>query len=176
MKTFLFATALAGTMLSTGATAQTPPTQIGGGRGMMRADTDGDGRISRTEALAQADERFTRMDANNDGKLCGDEMPHRRMPPPPADGSAPPPPMGGKHMMKHDTDGDGCRSRDEFRAQAMKRFDKLDTNHDGFIDQSEMSAMRDRMMQMRERRHGGSADGAAADMPPPPAPPQDPGQ
>ncbi|WP_425229517.1 hypothetical protein [Sphingomonas sp.] len=61
--------------------------------GMMRADTDGDGAISRAEYLAAAGVRFDRMDANHDGKLTPDELGARmgggrrgggEMPPPPA--------------------------------------------------------------------------------------------
>ena len=40
---------------------------------MMRADSNGDGVITRDEHLAQAAERFDRMDANRDGKLTADE-------------------------------------------------------------------------------------------------------
>lgn len=169
--TRLFLTALlAGTMLAGAATAQTPPTQDGGGRGTMRADTDGDGRISRAEAIAESDARFARMDANGDGKLCGDENRRRgRRDAQVADAAAPPPPPTSE-MAKPAADGDACVSRDEFHARAMRRFDRLDTNHDGLIDAAEMQAMSDRMMRMREQRRSG-------DMPPPPPPsPQDPGQ
>ncbi len=80
------------------ATPPAPPAMQGmGGRGMgMRAaDTDGDGVITRQEALAQAGERFDRMDANHDGRLDAAEMAAMRrgprsggrgdMPPPPRD-------------------------------------------------------------------------------------------
>jgi hypothetical protein len=55
--------------------AQTPPPPPPGGpmRGpgaaMMSADTDHDGSVTRTEAMAQAAERFDRMDANRDGRI-----------------------------------------------------------------------------------------------------------
>ena len=54
-----------------------PPPRGGGGMGMgamMRADTNGDGVITREEMLAQAGERFDRMDLNHDGKLTRDEL------------------------------------------------------------------------------------------------------
>lgn len=48
---------------------------------MMKADTDGDGAISRDEFLKQAAERaearFKAMDKNSDGKLTPDERPQR---------------------------------------------------------------------------------------------------
>lgn len=41
---------------------------------MKRMDTDGDGRISKAEALAAAAARFDAADANKDGFLTPDEM------------------------------------------------------------------------------------------------------
>ena len=41
---------------------------------MLRADSDGDGVITRAEHLAQAAARFDRLDVNRDGKLTADEM------------------------------------------------------------------------------------------------------
>lgn len=49
--------------------------KFGGKSGaMMRADTDGDGRVSRDEALARAAERFERLDADKDGFITREEM------------------------------------------------------------------------------------------------------
>lgn len=78
-----------------------PGPRGGGGGAMMRADTNGDGVVSREEALAQAGQRFDRMDLNHDGKLTRDEMEQvgRRMGemrgdmPPPPPPSAPPRPQ-----------------------------------------------------------------------------------
>jgi hypothetical protein len=142
---------------------------------------DADGAITREQAMAQADARFDRMDANKDGKLTPDEMrPHGRMggpdapPPPAADGAAPPPPspaavgrgFGDRMFARLDTNGDGVVDRDEFRAQAARRFDRMDTNKDGKVDAAERQAARDAMEQMRGRR------GAGGDTPPPPPPGQ----
>ena len=125
--------------------------------------------------MAQAAERFAKLDANGDGQISGDEMKAvmermreagggfggRRGAAAPAGDMAPPPPppgaeggpMGGPrghhgpHMMDRvDTNHDGRISRDEMRAQADARFDKLDTNHDGFIDKAEMEAAHTKMM------------------------------
>lgn len=72
-------------------TAPPPPPPPGGP--MMRADTNGDGVITRDEALAQAAQRFDRMDLNHDGRLTPDELgrvrEHMR---PMRDGDLPPPP------------------------------------------------------------------------------------
>ncbi len=51
----------------------------GNGNGMMRqglgaADTNGDGRVSRDEALAAPYRGFDRLDANNDGVISSQEM------------------------------------------------------------------------------------------------------
>jgi len=152
-----------------------------------RGDANGDGVLSRDEAMAQADARFDRLDTNKDGKLTPDEMPsHRRMggadaappPPPPADGASPPPPagpgvlgFGGRMFARLDTNGDGVIDREEYRALAAQRFDRMDTNKDGKVDAAERQAARDAMGHMRGMRGGG-------DMPPPsPSAPTDkPGQ
>ncbi len=151
-----------------------------------KGDADGDGVITRDEAMAQADARFDRLDTNKDGKLTPDELrPRGRMdgagmapppPPPPADGAAPPPPPPGPGMAgrgfgermfaRLDTNGDGVVDREEFRAQAARRFDRMDTNKDGKIDATERQAARDAMGQMRGRRGNGG------DTPPPPPPGQ----
>ena len=59
---------------------------------MMRADTDGDGAISRAEFLAQATERFNRMDLNHDGRLTPDELGARMGGRRGGGGEIPPPP------------------------------------------------------------------------------------
>lgn len=69
MHRFAIALALAG--LAGPVLAQDGPHR---GGGMMRADTNGDGVVTREEALAQAAQRFDRMDLNHDGKLTADEM------------------------------------------------------------------------------------------------------
>lgn len=61
---------------------------------MMRADTNGDGVVTRAEVLAQAGARFDKLDANHDGKLDQSElsaMGGRRGDARP-DGATPPPP------------------------------------------------------------------------------------
>ncbi|QNA83334.1 hypothetical protein G4G27_04435 [Sphingomonas sp. So64.6b] len=123
MKKLLLAAALATTALAGGAAiaGQAEPGQRGGG--MMRADTDNDGAVSRAEARAQAEARFARMDTNNDGQLAGDELKHRG--------------------RRGTTDGDATPiTREAFLAKADERFAKLDTNNDGRISADEMAAAR----------------------------------
>ena len=84
-----------------------------------------------------------------------------------SDPAAPPPPMrGGGAMMRADRDGDGVITRAEMIAEATERFDRMDTNHDGKLDQAELGAI----AAMRHQQRRGLRDGAASP-PPPPAPP-----
>ncbi|HEU0044592.1 hypothetical protein [Sphingomonas sp.] len=50
-----------------------PPPPRGGGM-LMRADANNDGVLTREEAIAQATERFDRMDLDRDGKLTREEL------------------------------------------------------------------------------------------------------
>ena len=75
------------------------------------------------------------------------------------------PPPGGRAMIRADANGDGVITREEFVAQATQRFDRMDVNHDGKVDQAEMQQVGERMRNMR---------GMGGDMPPPPAPPAPP--
>ena len=164
MRKLFLAVALAGTMLGGAAlagqaapTAQDAPQRRGGGM-MMRADTNGDGSISRAEFTAQAEARFARMDKNGDGFITADEMSGRG-------GRGP-----GGGLMAADSDQDGKISRAEFMVQSTERFAKLDTNGDGQISGDEMKAMMGRMREgggMGGRR-GASGEAAGAMMPPPP--------
>jgi hypothetical protein len=63
---------------------------------------------------------------------------------PPADTAMPHPGMHRMHkgMGEADANKDGNISKDEFRAQGDKMFDKLDTNHDGTISKDEREARR----------------------------------
>ncbi|HST92927.1 MAG TPA: hypothetical protein VLJ13_12090 [Brevundimonas sp.] len=57
---------------------------MGGGRlraAIAQSDASGDSRISREEMAAGAQRLFTRMDANGDGRLTGDELPRPPAPP-----------------------------------------------------------------------------------------------
>jgi len=105
---------------------------------LARADANGDGVVTREEMLADVDARFAKLDANHDGKITADERQVF------AEGS-----RGGRMMGRTDANGDGAVTLDEQHAQANKRFDRIDTNHDGKIDQAERDAVMQRMMSMR---------------------------
>ena len=137
MRKLFLAAAFAGTMTGAAAFAgQAAPSgqdaPRGGGRGgmMMRADTNGDGKISRDEFTAMTEQRFARMDKNGDGFITADEVGDMQ-------GRGP-----GGGVMAADADHDGKVSHAEFTALAAARFTKLDANGDGQITPDEMSAPR----------------------------------
>ena len=155
MKTWMTAAALGAAMLgglgAASVQAQTPPPPPAP---MQTPDGDGDGVVTRDEAAADADRRFAAMDANHDGKLSRDERRAwraQRRAPPPGDR------MGGPdRRARRDMD----QTQAEFRDRALKRFDRIDTNHDGRIDAKEREAM---MLMMRARRVGHDRDMPPAD-------------
>lgn len=228
-RNWLIAAALASAAIGGGALAQNdapaaPALQHGGrGGGMLQADTNHDGNITRAEYQAWIDQRFAARDADHDGRIAPgerqrggggtggravDQAGFRRaalarfdrldtnhdgtvdaqeqtaarelmrfrmagrggehrpgMGPGMGPGMAPGMGRGmghgqggGRAMLAADTNGDGRISRDEFLAAARTRFDRMDTNHDGYIDQGERPA------RGRHGMHG-------PDQAPPPAPP-----
>ena len=188
MRNVLIAIAMASTAIGGVAFAQTDMPQSGqmpppsgqmpprgggmrgmGGGGMMAADTNHDGIITRDEAIAAADRRFDMIDANHDGRITPDEMMAYRdqmMARRGGGDNAPPPPPGGaKHApgmgRRADPNGDGVITRDEYRARAMERFDRMDANHDGKIDRTEMANLREMRQVDRRENQGGQT-------PPPP--------
>jgi len=137
--------------------APPPPGPGGPGGMMMRADANHDGILTREEMLADVDQRFSSMDTNHDGKIDAAERDAARqatMARRDGDG-------GGRGWGGRRGGGDGDITLDEQRAQATRRFDMADANHDGKIDQAERDAMRERMMQMR------GPDGRRGPPPPP---------
>jgi Ca2+-binding EF-hand superfamily protein len=122
--------------------AAAPEGQDGGGMAarLKKADTNGDGMISREEAkaLPHLAAHFDEIDANHDGQITADELRayHQK--------------QGGERMKnsgamfkKLDTNGDGKISRAEAQAGAPRlaeHFDEIDANKDGFITMDEMKA------------------------------------
>ncbi|MEO7689319.1 MAG: EF-hand domain-containing protein [Sphingomonas sp.] len=136
MRNLFLAAAFAGSMTGAAALAgqAAPADQAApGGRGagmMMRADTNGDGKISRAEFAAISEQRFARMDKNSDGAVTADELGDMA-------GRGP-----GGGVMAADTDHDGKVSHAEFTAMATARFARMDANSDGDITADEMPAPR----------------------------------
>ena len=108
------------------------------GQKVKMLDTDGDGRVSRSEFAANKQEKIQRMDANNDGVLTPNES------------------TAGKAEKKHwwsrsdkpagkagelnsaDTNGDGQVTAAEATAYADKTFASLDADNDGFLTEGEL--------------------------------------
>ncbi len=122
-----------------------------------KMDGNGDGKISADEHAAGARKMFEMMDADKDGKVTAAEMTaaHGRM-------------MGGKgehHEKAHkgdgadtelsaaekikvvDGNGDGVLTAEEHAAGSKTMFDKMDSNHDGFLSKTEMMAGHAKLMQ-----------------------------
>ncbi|HXH16342.1 MAG TPA: EF-hand domain-containing protein [Sphingomonas sp.] len=158
---------LAATAITSAATAQSNPAKP------MRQDANRDGVITRAEAIAQADTRFAQMDTDHDGRVSGGEMRayraamHDRMVAAGRDVPVPPP-GGAKHDgmgRRMDPNRDGSVTRDEFQARALKRFDRMDANHDGRIDATERANVAEMRHADRRERHKGATQPVAAPTP-----------
>jgi len=96
---------------------------------LQHLDKNGDGKIGKDEFPGRA-EMFARLDQNGDGFITEDEAAAMG---PGRGGLGGPGGPGGGPLRLLDTDGDGKVTREEWTAG----FDKLDTNHDGVIDQQD---------------------------------------
>ncbi len=145
VKTAIFAAALSFAILSPIAFAQG---MSGGQGGGMRADTDGDGKISFAEYEASKLKQFQQIDVNGDSVVTADELvawSNARV----ADMTAR---MGdadrATQMMQHrvddlkkaDTDADGKITLVEFKSSYTAAFKALDSNSDGFLTADELKA------------------------------------
>jgi Ca2+-binding EF-hand superfamily protein len=112
--------------------------QQGQQQGQMRfqgMDTNGDGRISRTEWRG-SEQSFLRHDWNGDGVLSGDEVR-----------------AGASREWGEDDDYDQTR-RPEFRNWTAKGFTNLDRNRDGEIERSEWFYDREGFIRADRNRDG----------------------
>lgn len=153
MRKFILGLALASSVLAgSAAVAQPAPPpsadrdmprpQHNGPRGMMRADANRDGVITREEARAEAERMFAERDVNHDGKLTAEEMR------PPHDARRGDAPRAGKaqHRAKRDI------SLAQFERKAMRRFDRIDANKDGRVAKAEIKQHRLERKQHRADR------------------------
>jgi Ca2+-binding EF-hand superfamily protein len=138
-----------------------PPGPPPGGLFAM-LDTDHDGQLSTSEIVG-AGTALLKLDRNGDGKLTPEEVfgpgggppsgrPTEGRPPETRPGAARP---GSGLLEALDTNKDGKISKEEAASSRLRdRFDQLDTNGDGFIDQAEGRQMLERM-----QKAGGKAPG-----------------
>ncbi len=72
----------------------------------------------------------------------------------------------GKMFEKHDTDGNGVISKDEFLKGAEERFSKMDADGNGEVTKEEAKAahekMREKMKEYKEKRAEKATEGEAA--------------
>lgn len=102
------------------------------GGGLMRADANKDGVVTRDEARAAADALFARLDRNHDGRLTADEMPRRH--------------------PRAEAKPDREVTQAKFERRALRRFDRIDANKDGQIAKAEIREFRLARKQQRMQR------------------------
>lgn len=116
--------------------------------GMMRADVNHDGIVTRAEATAAADQRFAALDADHDGRITAAEI------------------QADRDRMRERRQARQAKipaiAKADYLARMGARFDAMDTNHDGKLDATERTAM--------HGMHRGRRAGMNGEAPPPPAP------
>lgn len=131
--------ALAALMAGTAMAADPPRSDSPG----MRADTDGDGRVSRAEATAAGSQRsaewFDRIDRDKDGYVTQEELKQARETRKHRHGEMK------AHMTERfkqaDANGDGQLSLDEAQAKMPKlaeRFTEIDADKNGMLSHDEL--------------------------------------
>lgn len=100
-----------------------------------KQDADKDGKISKAEAKGKLNENFDKVDADRDGYITLQELQAIREKINP-----------NAIVDKMDADGDGKISKTEAKGRIAKRFDKIDSNKDGFITEAELAKAQERAM------------------------------
>jgi hypothetical protein len=108
--------------------------------GTLRADTDGDGRVSRAEAEAagskKSTEWFDKLDANKDGYVTQDEISQAK-----ATRRADMKARFDERFKEADANNDGQLSLDEVQAKMPRlaeRFTTLDKDNNGMLTRDEL--------------------------------------
>lgn len=103
-------------------------------------DTDGDGRVSRSEYSAHKQEKIQRMDANNDGVLTPSESTPAKTEKKHWWSRSDRPATKAGDLNLADTNGDGQVTAAEATAYADKAFTRIDANNDGYLTEDELKA------------------------------------
>lgn len=116
------------------------PARGDGSRDEMRADKDGDGKVSRAEADAAATERtnewFTKLDLNKDGFVTQDETRQAR-----DTRRGEMQERFDEHFKSADANSDGQLSLDEVQSKMPRlaeRFTSVDKDKNGFLSKEEL--------------------------------------
>ena len=161
MKTTFYVLGLAAVLAGAAGTAIAGDRpQADGPPNVMRADTDGDGRVSKAEATAagatRSGEWFDKLDLNKDGYVTQDELKQARETRHEMRGEMK------AHMEERfkeaDANGDGQLSLDEAQSKMPRlaeRFSALDTDKNGLLSKEEI-------------RNGGPPGGPHGKRPPEP--------
>lgn len=128
---------------------------------ISQLDTNGDGALSLEEAPEGMRQRFPDMDSNGDNQLDFDEleaMIQRRAGGAPQGRGAGQGAPGNTQSIKQrilysDANNDGLISREELPEQMQRRFNQMDADGNGSVDEEEIDAM------IRNRPQGGPGQG-----------------
>jgi hypothetical protein len=111
---------------------------------LSSSDVNGDGLVSRDELPERLGRLFERIDENGDGFIDAKERERMESR------------FGGmasegfvQRLLERDQDGDGCVRREELPEEMRRRFDRMDSNHDGCIDAVELEEMAERIERFR---------------------------
>ena len=140
---------------------------VGPANEFLRRFGDKDGKVTKEAFLTEAKRRFAQMDLNNDGKINDDDLPpmQRGKGLLKSTGPAVPGRMGRmfSDLREADVKQDGVITLEAYMAVQTKRFDALDRNKDGVVNQADFDLMRKEMVDYQIKRflhaYGADADG-----------------